>query len=47
LHTFKLKKKSIKGAFAADANKVNAFFESNDDKIDDAFLIKLGAYINQ
>jgi hypothetical protein len=44
---FALKKKSIKAAFASDADKVNAFFESNDDKIDDAFLSKLSAYLDQ
>jgi hypothetical protein len=47
LQRFALKKKAIKGVFASDVNKVNAFFESNDDKIDDAFLMKLGSYMNQ
>jgi len=47
LHKFALKKKAIKAAFASDADKVNAFFESEDGEIDDAFLRKLGASLNQ
>lgn len=47
LQKFALKKKAIKAAFASEANKVNAFFESEDGGIDDAFLRKLGANLNQ
>ena len=47
LQPFTLKKKAIKAAFASDINKVNAYFESDDNKLDDAFLSKLGAYLNQ
>ena len=42
-----LRKKAIKNAFAADADKVNKFFADNDGDIDDAYLAKLGEYMNQ
>ena len=42
-----LRKKSIKNAFAADADKVNKFLADNDGDIDDAYLQKLGDYMNQ
>ncbi|MDB5152810.1 MAG: hypothetical protein JWR54_1561 [Mucilaginibacter sp.] len=42
-----LRKKSIKAAFAADADKVNKFFSDNDKDIDDDFLKSLGDYMNQ
>jgi hypothetical protein len=42
-----LKKKAIKTAFAADSDKVNKFLSDNDADIDDAYLEKLGEYMNQ
>jgi len=42
-----LRKKAIKAAFAADAEKVNKFLSDNDGDIDDAYLKKLGEYMNQ
>ncbi|HEY8783024.1 MAG TPA: hypothetical protein VIM16_15465 [Mucilaginibacter sp.] len=42
-----LKKKAIKAAFAADADKANKFLSDNDSDIDDAYLEKLGEYMNQ
>jgi hypothetical protein len=42
-----LKKKSIKADFAKDADKVSKFFSDNSGDIDDAYLSKLGAYMNQ
>ena len=42
-----LRKKSIKEAFAADADKVNKFMSENSGDIDDDYLSKLGAYLNQ
>ena len=42
-----LRKKAIKTAFAADADKVNKFLSDNDGDIDDAYLKKLGEYMNQ
>lgn len=47
LQPFTLKKKAIKGAFGSDANKVNSYFESDDNKIDDTYVSKLGDYMNQ
>jgi len=44
---FSLKKKAIKTAFAADQDKVNKFFSDNDGDIDDAYLQRLGEYMNQ
>ena len=42
-----LKRKSIKGAFSADAAKVNAFLSAHDsDEIDDKFLMDLGEAMN-
>ncbi len=42
-----LKKKSIKENFAKEADKVNKFLSDNSGSIDDAYLNKLGAYMNQ
>ncbi len=42
-----LRKKAIKTAFASDADKVNRFLTDNDSDIDDAYLQKLGEYMNQ
>jgi hypothetical protein len=43
-----LKSKAIKQAFATDADKVKTFFdEHKSDDVDEAFLSKLGAYLNQ
>jgi hypothetical protein len=43
-----LKNKAIKQVFAADADKVKAFFtDHKDDDIDEAFLAALGNYLNQ
>lgn len=42
-----LKKKSIKEDFAKEADKVNKYLSSNSGDIDDAYLSKLGAYMNQ
>jgi hypothetical protein len=44
---FSLRKKSIKEAFAKDADKVSKFLSDNSGKIDDAWLSKLGNYMNQ
>ncbi len=42
-----LKKKSIKENFAKDADKVNKYLSDNSGDIDDAYLSKLGDYMNQ
>lgn len=42
-----LKKKSLKEVFAADADKLNKFMTDNSSDIDDAYLNKLGDYMNQ
>jgi len=42
-----LKKKSLKDAFAKDADKVNKYLSDNSGTIDDAYLSKLGDYMNQ
>ncbi len=43
-----LKNKAIRQAFAADADKVTAFYkEHKDEDTDEVFLAKLGAYVNQ
>jgi hypothetical protein len=42
-----LKKKSIKEDFAKEADKVNKFLSDNPGNIDDAYLSKLGNYMNQ
>jgi hypothetical protein len=42
-----LRKKAIKTAFIADADKVNKFLADNDTAIDDNYLKKLGDYMNQ
>lgn len=42
-----LKKKAIKEAFAADADKLNAFMAANNGKIDDAYLKSLGDAVNK
>jgi hypothetical protein len=42
-----LRKKSLKDAFAKDADKANKYMSDNSGDIDDAYLSKLGAYMNQ
>jgi hypothetical protein len=42
-----LKKKSIKEDFAKEADKINKYLSDNSGSIDDAYLSKLGAYMNQ
>ena len=42
-----LKKKSLKDAFAKDADKVNKYLSANSGTIDDEYLSKLGDYMNQ
>jgi hypothetical protein len=42
-----LKKKSIKDGFAKEADKVNKYLSDNSGSINDAYLGKLGAYMNQ
>jgi hypothetical protein len=42
-----LKKKAIKTAFAADADRVNKFLSDNDGDIDENYLKNLGEYMNQ
>jgi hypothetical protein len=42
-----LRKKALKTVFAADADKVNKFLADNDTDIDDAYLKKLGDFMNQ
>ncbi|MBS1524140.1 MAG: carboxypeptidase regulatory-like domain-containing protein [Bacteroidetes bacterium] len=42
-----LRKKSIKEAFAKDADKLNKFMSETSGRIDDAYLAKLGAAMNQ
>jgi hypothetical protein len=42
-----LKKKSIKEDFANEAAKVNKYLSDNGGSINDAYLSKLGAYMNQ
>lgn len=42
-----LRKKGIKEAFAADADKVSKFMSENSGDIDDDYLSKLGDYLNQ
>jgi len=44
---FDLRRKSIKTAFAADADKVSKFLSDNDKDIDDDYLKSLSDYINQ
>jgi hypothetical protein len=44
---FSPKKKSIKEVFAKEADKVSKFLADNSGRIDDAYLGKLGAYMNQ
>jgi hypothetical protein len=44
---FSLKKRAIKAAFAADQDKVNKFLSDNGGDIDDAYLQRLGEYMNQ
>ncbi len=43
---FSLRKKSIKEAFAKEADKINKYLSSNSGDIDDAYLSKLGAFMN-
>lgn len=42
-----LKKRSLKEIFAKDADKLNKYLSDNSGSIDDAYLGKLGAYMNQ
>ena len=42
-----LKKKSLKDAFAKDADKVNKYLSDNSGDINDAYLAKLGDFMNQ
>ncbi|MFB9841263.1 hypothetical protein [Mucilaginibacter ginsenosidivorans] len=42
-----LKKKSLKADFAKEADKINKYLSDNSGRIDDAYLTKLGAYMNQ
>jgi hypothetical protein len=42
-----LRKKAIKTAFGADGEKANKFLSDNGGDIDDAYLQKLGEYMNQ
>ena len=42
-----LKKKSIKEGFAKDADKVNKYLSDNSGDINDAYLAKLGDFMNQ
>ncbi|HJP62519.1 MAG TPA: carboxypeptidase-like regulatory domain-containing protein [Mucilaginibacter sp.] len=42
-----LKKKSIKAAFAKEADKINKYLSDASGSIDDAYLNKLGAFMNQ
>lgn len=44
---FTLKKKSIKEGFVKDGDKVNKFLSDNSGEINDAYLSKLGDYMNQ
>jgi hypothetical protein len=46
LQKFALRKKVIKLAFAAEADKINKFLTDNSADIDDAYLSKLGDYMN-
>jgi len=47
MQKFSLRKKGIKTAFAKEADKINKYLSGNSDDIDDAYLAKLGAYMNQ
>lgn len=47
MQKFSLRKKGIKTAFAKEADKINKYLSSNSDDINDAYLAKLGAYMNQ
>jgi hypothetical protein len=42
-----LKKKALKAAFPADADKVNKYFTDNDKDIDEAYLVGLADALNQ
>jgi len=44
---FSLRKKSIKEAFAKEADKINKYLSANSGDIDDAYLGKLGEFMNQ
>jgi len=46
LQPLALKKKSIKADFAKEADKVNKYLSDNSGDIDDAYLGKLGAFMN-
>jgi hypothetical protein len=44
---FALKKKALKDGFPKEADKANKYVSDNSGKINDAYLSKLGAYMNQ
>jgi hypothetical protein len=44
---FAPKKKAIKEVFAKETDKVSKFLSDNSGRIDDAYLSKLGGYMNQ
>lgn len=44
---FNPKKKALKAIFAAEPDKINKYITDNSGDIDDAYLSKLGAYMNQ
>lgn len=46
LQKLSLKKKSLREDFAKDADKLNKFISANSGDIDDAYLSKLGDYLN-
>ena len=46
LQKLSLKKKSLKEDFAKDADRLNKFISANSGDIDDAYLSKLGDYLN-
>jgi len=47
LQKISLKKKALKQAFAADGNKADGYFKTNDADIDDNYLASLGDYMNK
>jgi len=47
LQKITLKKKALKQAFAADGNKADGYFKTNDADIDDNYLASLGDYMNK
>ena len=47
MQKFSTRKKGLKTAFAKEADKINKYISDNSGDIDDAYLAKLGAYMNQ